>query len=325
MTDRPRPPTGPHVVALGGGHGLAAALRARSARYAGSITAVVSVADDGGSSGRLRRDLGVARARRPAPVPGRARRRRRVVAGGVRAPVRAAASSTATRSATSCSSGWPRRSATSPPRSTRPAGCSARSAGCCRRRTEPVVLKADVGGAEPARSRARSRWRTAPGIRRVELVPGRRRRAARTRSPRSRAADQVVLAPGSLYTSLLPVLCVPRAPGGARRDAGPGSCRSANLRPQLPETAGLDAHRPPARRCSTTAAGSTASCYDAGRRSSRSTRRGSGRWGVEPVAARDRPAPTGSPTIPAQIGDGARRLCCSPPDELNGRHQEGTQ
>ncbi len=47
------------VAALGGGHGLAVALRAIR-QYAKSVTAVVSVADDGGSSGRLRRDLGVA-------------------------------------------------------------------------------------------------------------------------------------------------------------------------------------------------------------------------------------------------------------------------
>jgi len=57
---------GPAVVARGGGHGLATALRAIRL-YAGSITAVVSVADDGGSSGRLRRDLGV-------PPPGDIRR-----------------------------------------------------------------------------------------------------------------------------------------------------------------------------------------------------------------------------------------------------------
>ncbi len=54
-------PDGPHVVALGGGHGLATTLRAARAS-AGRITAVVSVADDGGSSGRLRHDLGI-----PAP------------------------------------------------------------------------------------------------------------------------------------------------------------------------------------------------------------------------------------------------------------------
>ncbi|MCP3853477.1 MAG: YvcK family protein [Actinomycetia bacterium] len=47
------------VVALGGGHGLAASLRA-ARRFATEITAVVSVADDGGSSGRLRRQLGLA-------------------------------------------------------------------------------------------------------------------------------------------------------------------------------------------------------------------------------------------------------------------------
>jgi uncharacterized cofD-like protein len=49
---------GPAVVALGGGHGLSAtlsALRLMSER----LTAVVTVADDGGSSGRLRTELGV--------------------------------------------------------------------------------------------------------------------------------------------------------------------------------------------------------------------------------------------------------------------------
>ncbi|MGH9104011.1 MAG: gluconeogenesis factor YvcK family protein, partial [Acidimicrobiales bacterium] len=55
-------PAGPSVVALGGGHGLAATLRA-ARRYAGRLTAVVSVADDGGSSGRLRNSL-------PLPPPG---------------------------------------------------------------------------------------------------------------------------------------------------------------------------------------------------------------------------------------------------------------
>lgn len=57
---------GPRVVAIGGGHGLAAALQAIR-RYAGEITAVVSVADDGGSSGRLAAGLGI-------PPPGDIRR-----------------------------------------------------------------------------------------------------------------------------------------------------------------------------------------------------------------------------------------------------------
>ena len=51
----------PRVVVVGGGHGQAASLRA-ARRYAGEVVAVVSTADDGGSSGRLRAELGI-----PAP------------------------------------------------------------------------------------------------------------------------------------------------------------------------------------------------------------------------------------------------------------------
>ena len=46
------------VVAIGGGHGLATTLEAVR-RWTREITAIVTVADDGGSSGRLRRDLGI--------------------------------------------------------------------------------------------------------------------------------------------------------------------------------------------------------------------------------------------------------------------------
>ena len=46
------------VVALGGGHGLHASLSALR-RITRDLTAIVTVADDGGSSGRLRRDFGV--------------------------------------------------------------------------------------------------------------------------------------------------------------------------------------------------------------------------------------------------------------------------
>jgi uncharacterized cofD-like protein len=48
----------PAVVAIGGGHGTAVTLKA-ARRYAGLLTGVVSVADDGGSSGRLRELLNV--------------------------------------------------------------------------------------------------------------------------------------------------------------------------------------------------------------------------------------------------------------------------
>ena len=50
--------THPKVVAFGGGHGLAAALGAWR-RITPELTAVVTVADDGGSSGRIRREMPV--------------------------------------------------------------------------------------------------------------------------------------------------------------------------------------------------------------------------------------------------------------------------
>jgi len=53
-----RPATGPRVVALGGGHGLAASLAALR-RVTDQLTAVVTVSDNGGSSGRLRKEFGV--------------------------------------------------------------------------------------------------------------------------------------------------------------------------------------------------------------------------------------------------------------------------
>jgi uncharacterized cofD-like protein len=57
---RPAEPAGLadlRVVALGGGHGLAASLSALR-RVVSDLTAVVTVADNGGSSGRLRREFG---------------------------------------------------------------------------------------------------------------------------------------------------------------------------------------------------------------------------------------------------------------------------
>ncbi|YAL81914.1 gluconeogenesis factor YvcK family protein [Dermacoccaceae bacterium W4C1] len=48
----------PHVVALGGGHGLYAALQSWQ-HVTDRITAVVTVADDGGSSGRLRQEYDI--------------------------------------------------------------------------------------------------------------------------------------------------------------------------------------------------------------------------------------------------------------------------
>jgi uncharacterized cofD-like protein len=49
---------GLHIVALGGGTGLATLLRGLK-HFSSNLTAVVTVFDDGGSSGRLRRELGI--------------------------------------------------------------------------------------------------------------------------------------------------------------------------------------------------------------------------------------------------------------------------
>ena len=49
---------GPRVVAIGGGTGLSALLRGMK-KYTGNIVAIVTVADDGGSSGRLREEYRV--------------------------------------------------------------------------------------------------------------------------------------------------------------------------------------------------------------------------------------------------------------------------
>lgn len=65
---------GPAVVAIGGGAGLAQSLRAIQC-FAGDIAAIVSVADDGGSSGRLAPALGI-------PPPGDLRKAMLALAGG---------------------------------------------------------------------------------------------------------------------------------------------------------------------------------------------------------------------------------------------------
>jgi uncharacterized cofD-like protein len=58
LADFRRRGRGPRIVAIGGGHGLSTLLRGLK-NYTHNLTAVVTVADDGGSSGRLRESLGI--------------------------------------------------------------------------------------------------------------------------------------------------------------------------------------------------------------------------------------------------------------------------
>lgn len=62
---RRRLESGPRIVAIGGGTGLSSLLRGLK-HYSANITAIVAITDDGGSSGRLRSELGI-------PPPGDAR------------------------------------------------------------------------------------------------------------------------------------------------------------------------------------------------------------------------------------------------------------
>jgi uncharacterized cofD-like protein len=223
------------VVALGGGHGLAVALGA-ARRYAGDITAVVSVADDGGSSGRLRRDLDV-------PAPGDLRKALVALAGD---------------------DGWSRalehrfrageleghavgnlflvglaEELDDLPAALTEAGRLVGAVGRVLPATvDPVVIKAEVGGqaveGQVAVAEAGRRGR----IEHVDLVPH-DAPACTGALDAIAAADQVVIAPGSLYTSVVAVLCV----AGLRDaiEAAPAKVvMVSNLHTEVPETDGLD-------------------------------------------------------------------------------------
>jgi uncharacterized cofD-like protein len=230
------------VVALGGGHGLATALRAIR-RYAGSITAVVSVADDGGSSGRLRRDLGV-------PPPGDIRRCLVALAGddSIGGAVWSTAFEHRFRDGELEGHALGNlvlvgltESMGSFPDALDEAGRLLRTVGRVVPATvEPVVLKAELHTLDVRGETVEGQVAVANSrdIRRVALVP-----ADVAATPAAidaiLAADQVVYAPGSLYTSVLPVLCVT----GLRHALAATDARVvqvANLRPQVPETSGMD-------------------------------------------------------------------------------------
>jgi len=220
----------PAVVALGGGHGLSATLRA-ARRYAGDITAVVSVADDGGSSGRLRTAFGI-------PAPGDLRRclvaladdslwtgvfEHRFGAGELEGHafgnllIAALADYTGDFEVALHETG-------------RLLGLQGQVFPATR---EPVVLKAEVEGTSVEGQVAVSNAGRISGI---SVIP------PDARTPQGAldaiaAADQIVIGPGSLFTSVLAVVAVPaiRDAIAAARGRKVYVC---NLRPQVPETDG---------------------------------------------------------------------------------------
>ena len=223
------------MVALGGGHGLATTLQA-ARLYAGRLTAVVSVADDGGSSGRLREIAGI-------PAPGDLRRC--LVALAAEGSAWAPAFEYRFPAGSGDLEGHALGNlliaglANETGDFGRALGLAADLLGAIGRvlpaTSVPVVLKAEVAGREVVGQVAVSE--TAGPIRCVSIVPP----DAPVPDEALEAiagADQVVLGPGSLYTSVLAVASVPgiRAALEARSS---GRVYVCNLRPQLPETAGF--------------------------------------------------------------------------------------
>src|SRR6478735_6386534 len=228
------------IVAIGGGHGLATTLRAVR-EYAANITAVVSVADDGGSTGRLRRDLGVlgvgdlrkclvALAADDGDDDERVWARafdHRFAAGELEGH---ALGNLVLVGLAEVTGSWPEA-----------LEIAGRTLGIVGRvlpaTSEPVVLKADVDGGEVQGQVA---VQNSPDrIRGISLVP------PDAPSPPAVAvaieqADQVVLAPGSLFTSLLPALAAADVHAALVATRAP-IVAVVNLGPQVPETQGLDA------------------------------------------------------------------------------------
>lgn len=238
---------GPRVVALGGGHGLAATLEAARS-YAGELTAVVSVADDGGSSGRLRESFGI-------PAPGDLRRclvamARRGPSGGPGG--RGAASVWARVFDHRFSAGELEGHAfgnliiTGLTEATGDFTVALEEAArllevegrVLPATTVAVVLKAQVAGRAVV-----GQARVADGggpISAVSIIPP--DAAASPEAVRAIAeADQVLIGPGSLFTSVLAACVVPEIRQAIAARPG-GRVYVCNLRPQPGETDGFGLH-----------------------------------------------------------------------------------
>lgn len=226
-------PGRPKVVAIGGGHGLAQSLQA-ARRYAGEVTAVVSVADDGGSSGRLRDLLGI-------PAPGDLRR-----CIGALLPERSALGDALEHRYVSGelaghAFGNLMIAALAATGGDFVEGVeeTARVLGAVGRvlpaTSGPVVLKALAAAGELT---GQARISHSAEIATVSLVPPDAESPAAV-TEAILAADQVVIGPGSLFTSVLAACVVPGVLG-ALRGTGAPRVYVANLREQLPETAGFD-------------------------------------------------------------------------------------
>jgi uncharacterized cofD-like protein len=221
------------VVAIGGGHGAAQTLRA-ARRYATEITAIVSVADDGGSSGRLREQLGI-------PAPGDLRRCLGALLPDGSPFAKALEHRFGSGELEGHAFGNLLIAALAATSADFAAGVaeSARALGAVGQlfpaTTTPVILK---GMGEQGEVSGQVEIKQNGGITHVALVPP-------DASPPPgavqavRTADQIVIGPGSLYTSLLAATVVTEL-RDAIRESPAQRVYVANLRDQPPETDGFD-------------------------------------------------------------------------------------
>jgi len=224
---------GPKVVAIGGGHGLAQTLKA-ARLYASELTAVVSVADDGGSSGRLRELLGI-------PAPGDLRRCIGALLPEASPLGEALEHRFESGELAGHAFGNLLIAALAATTGDFVAGVeeTARLLGTVGRvlpATEvPVVLKAQAASGELV---GQVRVSKGEEIVTVSLVPPDAAPPPAVIEAIGRA-DQIVLGPGSLFTSVLAACVVP----GIREALGSTGAQRvyvANLREQVPETKGFD-------------------------------------------------------------------------------------
>ena len=223
---------GPSVVAVGGGHGLATTLRAARG-YAGDLTAVVSVADDGGSTGRLR-------AAAPRTAPGDLRKCL-VAMASTDAPIVSAMEHRFTSGELDGHAFGNLLLVALQETQGDLVGAldeAGRILGCVGRvlptTTEPVELHARVDSGGVVRGQVAVGERT--DLRSVTVAPG----DAAACEPAVRAilaADQLVLGPGSLYTSVLAATAVTGI-GDAVGRTRAQVVYVCNLQPQISETAG---------------------------------------------------------------------------------------
>lgn len=222
------------VTGIGGGHGLAATLRA-ARLYASHVSAVVTVADDGGSSGRLTRELGI-------PAPGDIRRCLAALAedrqaarlfehrfqGG--ALTGHTVGNLIIAALTEMTGDFAR--------AVQEAGRTLDACGdVFPATTAPVALGARVDGGDVRGQVAVAQTRAR--IREIYLTPA-DPPACEGAVAALESADQIVLGPGSLFTSLIATLAVPGI-CHALRSSHAQKVFLCNVRMQKGETEGFDA------------------------------------------------------------------------------------